>query len=80
MRAPKVRKPTRAKSRSMSDQNERKPPPTLDPETLATIGRELRRIYGGIIAEGLPERFAEILRRLDEPSNQDSKNKTGPTI
>jgi hypothetical protein len=26
-------------------------------------------MYAGIIAEGVPERFAEILRRLDEPSS-----------
>jgi hypothetical protein len=33
------------------------------------------------IAEGVPERFAEILRRLDEPGNEGSKNDpTQPTI
>jgi hypothetical protein len=37
---------------------------------LAAIGRELRRTYSDIIAEGVPERFAEILRKLDEPSNE----------
>jgi Anti-sigma factor NepR len=59
----------------MSDQNESKRAPTLGPETLATIGRELRRIYDGIIAEGVPERFAAILRRLDEASDQGSNGK-----
>jgi Anti-sigma factor NepR len=37
---------------------------------LAAIGRELRRMYESIVAEGVPERFAEILRRLDEPSDE----------
>jgi hypothetical protein len=54
----------------MSDQNESKPAPALRPDILAAIGRELRRTYSDIIAEGVPERFAEILRRLDEPSDE----------
>ncbi len=37
---------------------------------MAAIGRELRRMYAEIIAEGVPERFAEILRKLDDPSNE----------
>jgi Anti-sigma factor NepR len=54
----------------MSDNNENKPAPTLGPDSMAAIGRELRRMYAEIIAEGVPERFAEILRRLDHPSNE----------
>jgi Anti-sigma factor NepR len=49
----------------MSGQNDSKPPPMLGPEVMAAIGRELRRMYAEIIAEGVPERFAEIMRRLD---------------
>ena len=36
----------------------------LAAETRAAIGRELRLLYADIIAEGVPERVAEILRRL----------------
>jgi hypothetical protein len=54
----------------MSDQNESKPAPALRPDILAAIGRELRQTYSDIIAEGVPERFAEILRKLDESSNE----------
>ncbi len=57
------------KSRSMSNNNE-KPAPALGSDDMAAIGRELRRIYASIIAEGVPERFAEILRKLDDPSNE----------
>jgi hypothetical protein len=32
------------------------------------IGRELGVLYDEIVAEGVPERFAAILRRLDEPA------------
>ena len=54
----------------MSDNNESKRAPVLGPEAMAAIGRELRAMYAEIIAEGVPERFAEILRRLDDPSNE----------
>jgi hypothetical protein len=54
----------------MSDQNESTPAPALGPDITAAIGREVRLMYNDIIAEGVPERFAAILRRLDEPSNE----------
>ena len=37
---------------------------------MRAIGRELRAMYAEIIAEEVPERFAEILRKLEEPSNE----------
>ena len=30
------------------------------------IGRQLRAIYSDIVTEGVPDRFSEIVRRLDE--------------
>ncbi len=54
----------------MSDENQNKPAPVLGPYVMRTIGRELRAMYDHIITEGVPERFAAILRRLDEPSNE----------
>jgi Anti-sigma factor NepR len=54
----------------MSDQNESKRPPTLEPAAMAAIGSELRRMYADIIAEGVPQRFAEILRKLDDACNE----------
>jgi hypothetical protein len=60
----------------MSDQNESKPAPTLGPDIMAAVGRQLRVTFADIVAEGVPEHFAEILRRLDEPSDEGSKNAT----
>jgi hypothetical protein len=54
----------------MSDENQNKPAPALGPDVMAAIGRELRRMYAKIIAEGAPERFAEILRKLDAPGDE----------
>jgi hypothetical protein len=50
--------------------NAEKLPPRLSREVMAHLGRQLRTMYDDIIAEGLPERFAEMLRKLDEPSNE----------
>jgi len=66
----KVRKPTKALPITMSDENQNKPAPALGPDIMAHIGRQLRMMYDHIIAEGVPERFAEILRKLDEPSSE----------
>jgi hypothetical protein len=52
----------------MSDNNESKLAPALGPAGMRAIGRKLRAMYAYIIAEGVPERFAAILRRLDEPT------------
>jgi hypothetical protein len=63
----------------MSDEDQRRPASTLDLDIMMAIGRELRRMYADIIAEGVPERFAEILR--DKLRHEDSKNDpTPPTI
>jgi hypothetical protein len=54
----------------MSNENRNKSAPALEPPVMRAIGRELRAMYAEIIAEGVPERFAEILRRLDEPISE----------
>jgi hypothetical protein len=48
---------------------------------MRAIGRELPATYADTIVEGVPERFAEILHKLDEPSNEGTKyDPTPPTI
>jgi len=47
-----------------------RPPARLSRAVLAHLGRELRAMYADISAEGVPERFAEILRKLDEPGDE----------
>lgn len=54
----------------MSNEKQNKPAPVLGPAVMRVIGRELRALYVNVIAEGLPERFAEILRKLDRPSGE----------
>jgi Anti-sigma factor NepR len=38
----------------------------LGRDIMVAIGRELRAMYADTVAEGVPEQFAEILRRLDQ--------------
>jgi hypothetical protein len=38
------------------------------------IGRQLRAIYSDIVNEGVPDRFSEILHRLDEAGEIQRKN------
>jgi hypothetical protein len=53
----------------MSNENQKKFAPALGPAVMRAIGRDLRAMYADIIAEGVPERFIAILRRLDKPSD-----------
>jgi len=52
--------------------------PKLGREVMAAIGRELRLLYREIIDEGVPERLAAILRRLDEPVHAGAKSGLPP--
>jgi hypothetical protein len=42
----------------------------------AKIGQELRTIYDDVVNEGIPERFAELLNRLDDRESRDDKNRS----
>jgi hypothetical protein len=42
--------------------------PALGRAEMRAIGGRLRAMYADIIAEGVPEWFAAILRRLDKPT------------
>lgn len=50
----------------------------LGRDVMAAIGQELRATYADIVAEGVPERFAEILRRLDESSGEGANRDEAP--
>jgi hypothetical protein len=44
-------------------------PKKLGSEIKAKIGQQLRAMYGDVVNQGVPDRFAEILRKLDEKSS-----------
>jgi hypothetical protein len=39
----------------------------LTPEIQKQIGLQLRNLYTSVVQEGVPDRFTELLRRLDAP-------------
>ena len=40
----------------------------LGPDIKAQIGMQLRLMYGEVVDQGVPERFVEMLKRLDDPN------------
>ena len=43
---------------------------TLNAEIQARIGHQLRAMYDDVVRQGVPERVAELVRKLDEPGVQ----------
>jgi hypothetical protein len=64
---PKIPTPAQAAS------GEGRPTPRLGHDIQAKIGRQLRAIYDDVVNQGIPERFAELLNRLDERDDKDEQ-------
>jgi hypothetical protein len=41
----------------------------LNAEIQSRIGHQLRAMYDDIVRQGVPERFADLIRKLDVPSH-----------
>ena len=50
--------------------NQRKPRGRLGRDVQSKIGQQLRAMYDDVISEGVPDRFTEMLQRLDEQKEQ----------
>jgi hypothetical protein len=46
---------------------------SLDREVQAKIGQQLRSMYNDVLNEGVPDRFADLLSRLDKPNDTEPK-------
>jgi len=42
----------------------------LHAEIQARIGHQLRAMYDDVVRHGVPDRFADLVRKLDEPGAQ----------
>jgi Anti-sigma factor NepR len=60
------RKSSQSKSPMEAEQYTASAAPKLDPEIKAKIGQQLRTLYSDVVSQGVPDRFAAILRQLDE--------------
>ena len=42
-------------------------PGRLNAEIQSRIGHQLRAMYDDVVRQGVPDRFAELIKKLDEP-------------
>ena len=42
----------------------------LGREIQSKIGQQLRAMYDDVVQEGVPDRFADLLRQIDKPSGE----------
>jgi Anti-sigma factor NepR len=54
--------------RTMYAQRSEKNVVELGPDIKANIGRQLRLMYGEVVDQGVPGRFVQMLKRLDDPN------------
>jgi hypothetical protein len=45
-------------------------PGGLNAEIQSRIGHQLRAMYDDVVRQGVPDRFAELIRKLDTPEGQ----------
>ena len=48
----------------------------LNAEIQSRIGHQLRAMYDDVVRQGVPDRFAELIRKLDAPEGQADPVKT----
>jgi len=68
------RKPPRGKTAMEPQRTEFGPVARLGPDIKAKIGQQLRVMYSEVVDQGVPDRFVEILRGLDDPDENGPKN------
>ena len=47
---------------------------TLGREIQSRIGDQLRAMYDDVVRQGVPDRFADLIRKLDQPGAQGGGN------
>jgi hypothetical protein len=66
----KNRRTVASQSPVASQEPAKKPKASLGGEIRGKIGRQLRDMYDDVVAEGVPDRFVDLLNRLEK---QDEK-------
>ena len=49
----------------------------LNAEIQSRIGHQLRAMYDDVVRQGVPDRFAELIRKLDVPPSDPQLGPTG---
>ena len=66
----KNRKTVSSRSPDTSEEPARKAKPSLGGEIRGKIGRQLRDMYEDVLAQGVPDRFVELLNRLERQNEK----------
>ena len=63
----------------MKDPKSRPPgkPGGLNAEIQSRIGHQLRAMYDDVVRQGVPDRFAELIRKLDAPGGPEGDKTDG---
>ena len=56
-----------------TDVTQRKPRGRLGRDVQGKIGQQLRAMYDDVVSAGVPDRFTEMLRQLDEQNGQEKE-------
>jgi hypothetical protein len=56
-----------------TDLTQRKAKGRLGRDVQSKIGQQLRSMYDNVVSEGVPDRFTDMLRQLDEQTAQHAK-------
>ena len=56
----------------LTEVNQRKARGRLGRDVQNKIGQQLRTMYDNVVNEGVPDRFTEMLRQLDEKGAEDT--------
>jgi hypothetical protein len=52
----------------------------LNAEIQSRIGHQLRAMYDDVVRQGVPDRFAELIRKLDVPQQNPQLGTTGDQV
>jgi hypothetical protein len=66
----KTRKPAASRSRVATQEPAGTPGPSLGADVRTKIGRRLRDMYDDVVAQGVPDRFVELLNRLERQNEK----------
>ena len=66
----RTRKTSNPQDPMQTDSATGKPPSGLGRDIQVKIGQQLRAMYDDVIQEGVPDRFADLLRRIDKQSGE----------
>jgi hypothetical protein len=66
----KNRRPVASRSSDPSQEPTGEGNPSLGGEIRGKIGRQLRDMYDDVVAQGVPDRFVELLNRLERQNEK----------